>query len=161
MRHDRTLPASRLPLPVWVVVVCGCATVGRLSFSEPTIRLTQITVTGYGLSGGTLDLVFDVHNPNTYRLRSTRVEVGLDLDGRHFADALLESPLDLSPMTHSQVVVPVRFQWMDVGIGAKALLRRQAIAYALTGAVLVNTPLGARRVAVRGEGDVPLRALAK
>jgi hypothetical protein len=83
------------------------------------------------------------------------------LEGRHFGDALLERPLDLSPTNHSQVVVPVRFEWAGVGAGAKALLRRQAIAYGVTGAVLVETPLGARRVTVRGEGDVPLRALAR
>jgi hypothetical protein len=102
-----------------------------------------------------------VHNPNAYRLRSTRIEIGLDLDGRHFGDALLERPLDLSPASHSQVVVAVRFEWAEVGAGARALLRRSAIAYGVTGALLLNTPLGARRAAVRGEGNVPLRALAK
>ena len=55
----------------------------------------------------------------------------------------------------------MRFEWAGVGAGAKALLRLQAIAYAVTGAVLLNTPLGARRVAVKRKGDVPLRALAK
>lgn len=26
-------------------------------------------------------LVFDVYNPNAYRLRATRIEIGLDLEG--------------------------------------------------------------------------------
>jgi LEA14-like dessication related protein len=155
------LPFPSIRLSVALVFFPGCATVGRLSFSEPTVELKQIDITGFGLSGGTLDLVFDVYNPNAYRLRSTRVEIGLDLEGRHFGDALLERPLDLSPTNHSQVVVPVRFEWAGVGAGAKALLRRQAIAYGMTGAVLLDTPLGTRRVAVKGAGDVPLRALAK
>jgi hypothetical protein len=152
-------------LIAWVVMagvaVSGCATVGRLSFSEPTVELKQINITGLGLSGGTLDLVFDVYNPNAYRLRSTRVEIGLDLEGRHFGDALLERPLDLSPTNHNQIVAPVRFEWAGVGAGAMGLLRRQAIAYGVTGAVLLDTPLGAKRVAVKGAGNVPLRALAK
>lgn len=145
---------------LWVVV-CACATVGRLSFSEPTVELKQISITGFGLSGGTLDLIFDVYNPNAYRLRSTRIEIGLDLEGRHFGDALLERPLDLSPTNHAQIVVPVRFEWAGVGAGAKALLRRQSIAYGVTGAVLLDLPVGTRRVAVKGEGEVPLRALVK
>ena len=163
-RHWRTVPASRILLFAWAglwVVVCGCATVGHLSFSEPTVELKQINITGFGLSGGTLDLVFDVYNPNAYRLRSTRVEIGLDLEGRHFGDALLERPLDLSPTNHSQVVVPVRFEWAGVGAGAKALLLRQAIGYGVTGAVLLDTPLGSKRVAVNGAGHVPLGALAR
>ena len=160
VRYRLHVPSFRLAV-AFLVLFAACATVGRLSFGEPTVELKQINITGFGLSGGTLDLVFDVYNPNAYRVRSTRVEIGLDLEGRHFGDALLERPLDLSPTNHSQVVVPVRFEWAGVGAGAKALLRRQAIAYGVTGAVLVNTPLGARRVAVRGEGDVPLGALAR
>ena len=71
--------------------------------------------------------MFDVWNPNDYRLHSTRLEVGIDLEGAHFGDALLDRPLDLSPTNHSRVVVPVRFAWAGLGAGAKALLTRQAL----------------------------------
>jgi len=67
--------ASRIPAAVLVCV--SCATLGRLSFTEPDVTLQEIDVTGIGLTGGTFDLVFDVWNPNDYRLRSTRLEVGI------------------------------------------------------------------------------------
>ena len=153
-------PSSRSSVVV-LVLLAGCATVGHLSFTEPTVELKQINITGLGLSGGTLDLVFDVYNPNAYRLRSTRTEISLDLEGEHFGDALLERPLDLSPTNHSQVIVPVRFDWAGIGAGARGLLRRKAIGYGVTGAVLLDTPVGERRVAVRGAGEVPLGALVK
>src|SRR5437016_13565543 len=88
-------PASRIPHLAWAgwVAVCGCATVRGLAFREPDVERKQINVTGFGLTGGTLDLIFDVYNPNSYRLRSTRVEIGLDLEQKHFGDALLERPL--------------------------------------------------------------------
>lgn len=138
----------------------GCATIrSALSFAEPQIALQEINITGLGLSGGTMDLVFDVYNPNTYRLRSTRLEVGLDLENVHFGDALIDKPLDLSPENHSRVVVPVRFEWAGVGAGARALLSRQAIAYGVTGAFLLDTPLGERRVGLGVTGNVPLKKL--
>ena len=139
--------------------LAACATVGRLSFSDPDVQLKQINITGLGLTGGTLDLVFDVYNPNSYRLRSTRVEVALDLEQTHFGDALLERPLDLSPENHSEVVMPVRFEWSGVGAGARALLTKQTVGFGITGRVLLSTPLGGKAVAVRGQGDVPLRKL--
>ena len=86
----------------WLIVLSllalpGCATLrSALSFQEPQLELQEINITGLGLTGGTLDLVFDVYNPNDYRLRSTRLEVGLDLEGTHFGDALIDRPLDLS-----------------------------------------------------------------
>ena len=155
-----TPPASRLPslvcVGLWLV---GCATLGRIAFSEPDIQLQSIDVTGLGLSGGTMNLIFDAYNPNDYRLRSTRIELGLDLEGTHFGDAVLERPLDLSPQNHNQVVVPVRFEWAGVGAGARALLSRQVIHYGVTGAVLLDTPLGERRLGLHGNGNVPLKKL--
>ena len=142
---------------VWLLA--GCATFRGLYFREPTVELQEVNVTGLGLSGGTLDLVLDVYNPNNYRIRSTRLEVGLDLEGAHFGDALLERPLDLSAEYHNRVVLPVRFEWAGVGAGARALMARRAVRYALTGAVRLDTPLGDKKVALRGRGDVPLRKL--
>lgn len=143
-----------------VVAAASCATLrSALTFLEPQVALQEINVTGLSLTGGTMDLVFDVYNPNTYRLRSTRLEIGVDLEDVHFGDALIDKPLDLSPENHSRVVVPVRFEWAGVGAGARALLLRQAIRYAVSGAVLVDTPLGERRVGLKVGGDVPLKKL--
>lgn len=155
----------RLPFPIPlspfpVALLClSCATLGRLVFQEPEIQLQEINITGLGLNGGTLELVLDVWNPNDYRIRSTRLEVGIDLEGTHFGDALLDRPLDLSPTNHSRIVVPVRFEWAGLGAGAKALLTRKAVAYGITGTVLLDTPLGDKRVVVTGTGDVPLKKL--
>ncbi|HKW39820.1 MAG TPA: LEA type 2 family protein, partial [Gemmatimonadales bacterium] len=117
------------------VAVLACATLRNLTFTEPDVSLQEIDVIGIGLTGGTLNLVFDVWNPNDYGIRSTRLEVGIDLEGTHFGDALLDRPLDLSPTNHSRVVVPVRFEWAGLGAGAKALVTRRTIGYAITGAV--------------------------
>jgi len=144
---------------VWLWGVGACATLGKLAFSEPDIQLKEVDITRLGLSGGTMNLIFDVYNPNSYRIRSTRMELGVDLEATHFGDAVLEKPLDLSAENHNQVVVPVRFEWAGVGAGARALLSRQAIRYGLTGAVFLDTPLGDKRLALHGSGDVPLRRL--
>lgn len=158
----RTFPVSPFTYPgfVMMLALAGCATFkAALRFEEPQLELLEVNLTGLGLSGGTMDLVFDVFNPNGYTLRSTRLEVGLDLEGTHFGDALLERPLDLSPQNHSRVVVPVRFEWAGVGAGARALVTRQVVRYGLSGAVIVDTPLGEKRVGLRGSGDVPLKKL--
>jgi len=142
------------------VVLTGCATLRSvLNFQEPQFELQEINVTGMGLTGGTMDLVFDVYNPNDYRLRSTRLEVGIDLEGTHFGDALIDRPLDLSPTNHSRVVMPVRFEWAGIGAAARGLLTHQSLQYGVTGAVLVDTPIGEKRVQLRSTGTVPLKKL--
>ncbi|MGE5801093.1 MAG: LEA type 2 family protein [Gemmatimonadota bacterium] len=142
------------------VTLSACATLrNALTFENPQIELQEINVTGLGLSGGTLDLVFDVYNPNDYRLRSTRLEVGLELAGTDFGDALIDKPLDLSPVNHSRVLMPVRFTWSGVGAAARSLLESQELPYGLTGAVLLDTPIGERRVELKSKGNVPLKKL--
>jgi hypothetical protein len=47
-----------------------------------------------------------------------------------------------------------------LGAGAKARLTERAVEYALTGAVLRDTPVGRERVALQGAG-IPLRKLLK
>ena len=147
-------------LVIAAALLSGCATLRSvLNFQEPQVELQEINITGMGLTGGTLDLVFDVYNPNDYRLRSTRLEVGLDLEGTHFGDALIDRPLDLSPTNHSRVVMPVRFEWAGVGAAARGLLTHQAVRYGVTGAVLLDTPIGEKRVQLRSAGTVPLKKL--
>lgn len=156
------LPSFRHSVRHSVALLClasACATLRGLTFQEPEVSLQEIDIKGIGLTGGTFDLVFDVWNPNEYRLRSTRLEVGIDLEGTHFGDALLDRPLDLSPTNHSRVVMPVRFEWAGLGAGAKALLTRRAVGYAITGRVLLETPVGDKTVGLTGKGDVPLKKL--
>ncbi len=142
------------------ILVAGCATLkNALRFEEPGITLQEIRVTGLGLTGGTLDLALDVFNPNDYKLRTTRLELGIDLEQVHFGDALIADAVELPSQQHSLVIVPVHFEWAGLGAGARALLTRQAIRYGLTGVATISTPLGDRRVQVRASGDVPLRTL--
>ena len=142
------------------VAASACATLrNALNFEEPQIQLQEIHVTGMGLSGGTLDLVFDVYNPNQYRLRSTRLDVGLELASTDFGEAFIDKPLDLSPQNHSRVVMPVRFTWAGVGAAARSLLQSQELPYVITGAVILDTPIGERRVQLKDSGKVPLRKL--
>jgi len=152
--------AKTQAIAVALLALTGCATLRSvLNFQEPQVELQEINITGMGLTGGTLDLVFDVYNPNDYRLRSTRLEMGLDLEGTHFGDALIDRPLDLSPTNHSRVVMPVRFDWAGVGAAARGLLTRQSLNYLVKGAVLLDTPLGEKRVQLSGAGSVPLKKL--
>lgn len=142
------------------VLAAGCATMGHaVRFDEPVIQLREVRITGIGLTGGTLDLALDAFNPNEFTLRSTRLELGIDLENVHFGDALLETPVELPAQQHTLVVVPVRFEWAGVSAGARGLLMKQAIAFMLTGTAFLDTPIGNRRVRVQGSGNVPLRSL--
>ena len=154
----RSIPHSAIPILAFVFA--GCAFLNSaLQFTAPDLQVTEIRVTGLGLTGGTLDLVLDVYNPNAYDIHGTRLGLGLDLEDTHFGDAVITTPFALSATRHNQVIVPVRFEWAGVGAGAQALLTKQAIRYAATGTVGLDTPIGARDLQIHAHGDVPLTRL--
>ena len=151
--------SSRALLPI--LVLASCATVQRLSFQAPTASLDGVEITGIGLQGGSLRLLLDVVNPNSYEIRTTRLEVGLDLEGVHFGDAFLEDRVVLEPNETTRVIIPMRFTWSGVGAGARALLASGSVRYVMESRVWIGTPLGDRTVELRNEGQVPLADLAR
>ncbi len=136
-----------LPFAAW-----GCGLLG--SFERPTLTLQTVRLAALGLSGGRLDLVLDVHNPNGFEIRSTRLEAELELEGTRFGDATLDRDVVLAPGAHTTVEIPLTFTWEGVGAGARALLQRGELAYTLDTRMFARFPGGDRPVAVKLNGRV-------
>ena len=51
----------------------GCSVLGRQAFQQPVVNLKNVQVRGLGISGGNLDVMLSVYNPNHYRLDATRL----------------------------------------------------------------------------------------
>ena len=138
-------------------LLTGCATVlQQLQFSQPSLSLESIQVTGFSFTGGSVDLILDVFNPNSYDLNTTRVEAGIDLEGTHFGDVSWEEPVTLPSGQHTTVRVPLSFTWSGVGAGARGLLAKGAVNYVLGTRLFLDTPLGERAVEFETTGEVPL-----
>jgi LEA14-like dessication related protein len=154
------LPYRDLAAAVAAATLVGaCALAQTLRFERPTVELDAIQITGLGLSGGSLNLMLDVFNPNSYDLRTMRIEAGIDLEGTHFGDVMLERDVLLPANEHAVLEVPVAFTWAGLGAGARGLLGRGAVNYTMESRIAVGTPIGDRTVALRSAGLVPLKEL--
>ena len=142
-----------------LVALSGCATLSQLAFVEPEVDLLEVQVMGLGLSGGTLNLVLDVYNPNTYDINSGRLSLALALDETPFGEIGLDRALSLPNGEHTSVELPLRFSWQGVGAGARALLDTGSVPYALRGTMWVDLPMGERAVSVGRGGTVTMRQI--
>jgi LEA14-like dessication related protein len=143
-------------VPLRVLTACA-----RFTFQEPTAQLVGVEVAGLGFEGGTLRLLLNVHNPNTYDLRTTRIEVGIDLEGTHFGEVALAEDVALPARATTPIRIPLAFTWGGVGAGARGLLGHGTARYGLTGRLTVGTPLGDRTVSVGRTGEVTLGQLMR
>lgn len=153
--------ATAISLAGLSLATLSCSLAQRMRFEAPSAQLSGVTITGLGLSGGSLELRLDVLNPNSYTLRSTRLQVTIDLENTPFGTAAIDRALELPPASHSEVRVPLTFTWSGVGAGARAMLSKGSLNYGLTGRILVDSPLGERSVDLRTNGVVAVADLAR
>ena len=142
-----------------VLIGGGCAAIARVAFARPTVEVTSVEITGIGFTGGSLALITEVYNPNSFDIHTTRLEAAVYLEDTHFGDVALNRAVRLDAHGTTLIRVPVSFTWQGVGAGARALLGRGAVSYSLTGRLFLDTPGGQQTVEVRTGGDVGLRNL--
>lgn len=158
--------AARPPIMGWVLAIIvilttGCATIQQLRFEVPDFDLTSVRIDGLGLTGGSLTLLIDVDNPNSYDLRTGQINVAIDFEGTRFGEAFLDGSTRFGSRTVTAIELPLTFNWAGVGAGARALLGRGAIDYTLATRLTVDTPLGDRPIEVTTRGTVPVRRLIR
>jgi LEA14-like dessication related protein len=137
------------------VLMAGCAGIGD-DFKDPDIRLDQVIVRGIGLTGGTLDFVVDVHNPNKFDLRGTELRVGFDVEDSHLGDVEYDDDFSVNRGDRTRLTLPLRFVWTGVGSAARSALGYGEIPYTMKGEVSLQTPFGRRSVPFTRQGRAPL-----
>jgi LEA14-like dessication related protein len=142
-----------------VVSIGGCSGIGDL-FREPDIQLERAVVRGIGVTGGNLDLVVKVENPNNFNLQGTRLELGFDVEGEHLGDIVYDNDFAVPENGTTTITLPLKFGWAGVGSAVRAALGYGDLPYKMKGQAELKTPWGRKEIPFTHEGRVPLTRLA-
>lgn len=135
-----------------VAAVTGCSLIGRQLFKRPSVVLQDVRLTGLGVSGGNLDVVLRVYNPNDYRLDATRLHYHLMVDTIPVAEGELSDRDSFQGGDTTTVHLPVRFTYAGVGAAGRQLLQTGAVNYTVVGDLTVDSPIGSRSFPFRSSG---------
>jgi len=124
------------------IVLGGCATLGVGGFKEPLVQFSDVKIRGLGLSGGSLDVVLSVYNPNGFNLNATRLTYKLVAEDKEMATGVLDHSFRVKDKDSTFVTIPVSFTYASLGAAGRQLLERGAVNYRVTGDIGVDTPLG-------------------
>jgi LEA14-like dessication related protein len=138
-----------------LILSAACSGIGN-NFRQPDIQLDHAVVRGLGLSGGNLDLVVKVENPNNFRLQGTRLEMGVDVEGQHLGDITYDDDFSVAENGTTTLTLPLRFGWAGVGSAVRAALGYGDLPYKMKGQAQIRTPWGRAEVPFTREGRVPL-----
>lgn len=120
----------------------ACSTLGRATFREPDVQLREFVITGLGLTGGSVDVVLQVHNPNGYKLEALSMTYRVDVDSIKLGEGELDGRFVVPQKDSALVHLPVRFTYAGLGAAGRSLLSSGSINYRVRGDFSVATPLG-------------------
>jgi LEA14-like dessication related protein len=128
----------------WLVVasLAACASAGRGIFREPVVTSKDAVITGLGLSGGSLEVVLSVYNPNSFRLDGTGMTYRIAVDSVPFGDGILSDRFTVQQGDSTTVRLPLSFTYAGVGQAGRQLIQTGSVQYTVSGEITVGTPLG-------------------
>jgi len=155
---QRSMKVLRLVRPgvgLAAVLLGGCAGLQDL-FKEPDVHLQRVVVQNVGLTGGTLNLLVGVYNPNPFDVQGTKLNLGLDVEQSHVGDVVYDSDFQTLKGDTTVLTLPLTFVWSGVAGAVRTALNAGELPYTINGRLSVATPIGPRDVTFSHQGRAPL-----
>ena len=133
----------------------GCAGL-PVGLADPEVHLDRVVLRTVSLTGGTMDLVLSVYNPNQFDLAGTKLQLGLDVESSHVGDLTYDDDFEVQKGDTTTLSLPLGFSWNGLARAAQTALTRGELPYTLRGQLTIRTPIGAapRRPMTLAE-DIP------
>ncbi len=124
------------------VALGGCASLGLGGFKEPLVHFNDAKIRGLGLSGGSVDIVLSVYNPNGFDLNASRLTYQLFVEDKQLGTGVLDNAFRVGNNDSTYVTIPVDFTYSGLGAAGRQLLTSGTINYRVLGDFTMSTPLG-------------------
>ena len=97
---------------------------------------------GLGITGGSVDVVLSVWNPNFYGLQSPRVAYEIFAGDVRLGTGVYDSDIYVESGDSVQVAFPVKFTYLSIGRAGRQMLDMGTVDYRVLGDITVGTPYG-------------------
>lgn len=125
-----------------VLASASCAGLGRGGFKDPVVTFKNVRLGGVGLTGGTLDIVLSIYNPNGYRLDASRLTYQLMVDSLPVGSGALDKHFSVPSNDSSDVELPLHFKWSGISAATRELLNTGSVPYRVLGDLTVGSGVG-------------------
>ena len=133
---------KRITLALLVGAATACASLGSVAFREPVISYKDAVITGLGISGGNLEVVLSIYNPNSFRLDGTGLTYRVAVDSVPFGNGSLSDRFAVQQGDSTMVRLPLAFTYAGVGQAGRQLIQTGSVNYTVSGDITVSTPIG-------------------
>jgi len=143
----RTLTITSLTAALTLVAACGVSSAPRpyvppVPFDEPIVAMRDVRLAGAGLTGGSMDIVLSVYNPNDYAVQTPRLSYYLLVDTTRVASGDYDAIVEVPARDSAQLRVPATFSYASMRHAGKSAASVGAVSYRMVGRISVGTPYG-------------------
>lgn len=111
-------------------------------FDEPIVAMRDVRLAGAGLTGGSMDIVVSVYNPNDYAVQTPRMSYHLLLDTTRVANGSFDALLEVPAHDSAQIRLPATFSYLSMRNAGRGAAAVGTVSYRLVGHISVGTPYG-------------------
>jgi LEA14-like dessication related protein len=143
-----------------LTTLSGCAALQNLlkgAFKKPTLSFKTARLSSASLSDATVDLVYEVNNPNGFGLDLASVDYSFFVEGKQVVAGKPKKGLSLKSNGKSELVFPANVKFADIVPVVETFLNKDKAAYRAEGSVGIKTPIGVLKFPLSKEGafEVP------
>lgn len=142
-------------LALSVFTLSGCAALQSLfnsAFKKPTLRFKTARLANASLSDATVDLVYELDNPNSLGLKLASVDYAFFVEGKQVVAGKPKSGVNLKSNSKSELVFPANVKFADIAPVVTTFLNKDVAAFKAQGSLGIQTPLGVIRFPLEKEG---------
>ena len=143
----RTLTTTVAAATLALTAACGGSSapgpyVPPVPFDEPIGAMRDVRLAGAGLTGGSMDIVVSVYNPNDYAVQTPRMSYHLMLDTTRVATGNFDALLEVPAHDSAQIRLPATFSYLSMRSAGRGAAAVGTVSYRLVGQISVGTPYG-------------------
>jgi LEA14-like dessication related protein len=149
-------------LPLLLAALCGCSFVKQMAasgFQKPTLSFKDASLSDVTFGGATVNLVFDVQNPNDAALSLAETDYTLFVEGKQVVAGKPPDGIRIPARGTGQVTLPAVVRFADLGGSVEQVWQKREAAYRAEGHIGVDTPIGIATLPFSKEGTLPLPRL--
>lgn len=142
-----------------LLLFTSCAALKNLlsgAFTKPTLTFKRADVTNVSLGGATVDLIYEIHNPNGIGISLANVDYTFKVEGHPVVAGKPPNGFKVAANGTSQVTFPAQVQFADLGAVLETFLNKSAANYEAAGHVGVDTPIGVLTFPLDKKGTFPV-----
>ena len=109
---------------------------------RPEVTVREVGLAGVGVSGGSMNVVLNVRNPNRFRIDAPVISYRVLVDTLLIGSGVHEGAFSVRGRRSMDVRIPVKFKYSDIGPTGRALLSSGTVEYRIEGDVVAESAHG-------------------